>query len=63
MSQLNKSSRPKRIFIQEVVTRDGFQAERVIIPTEEKIALINRLGRGVHRLNSQSERCRARDRG
>ena len=45
MSQLNKSSRPKRIFIQEVVTRDGFQAERVFIPTEEKIALINRLGR------------------
>lgn len=34
---------PKRIYIQEVVTRDGFQAESIFIPTEEKIALINRL--------------------
>ena len=36
---------PKRIYIQEVVTRDGFQAESTFIPTEEKIALINRLSR------------------
>ena len=36
---------PKRIYIQEVVTRDGFQAESVFVPTEEKIALINRLSR------------------
>jgi hydroxymethylglutaryl-CoA lyase len=36
---------PKRIYIQEVVTRDGFQAESAFIPTEEKIALINRLSR------------------
>ena len=36
---------PKRIFIQEVVTRDGFQAESVFVPTEQKIALINRLSR------------------
>ncbi len=35
----------KRIYIQEVVTRDGFQAESAFIPTEEKIALINRLSR------------------
>lgn len=32
-----------RIYIQEVVTRDGFQAEPCFIPTEEKIRLINRL--------------------
>ncbi len=36
---------PKRIFIQEVVTRDGFQAESVFVPTEQKIALINHLSR------------------
>ena len=36
---------PKRIYIQEVVTRDGFQAESVFVPTEQKIALINRLSR------------------
>jgi hydroxymethylglutaryl-CoA lyase len=33
----------RRIYIQEVVTRDGFQAEPHFIPTEEKICLINRL--------------------
>lgn len=38
-------SNPKRIHIQEVVTRDGFQAESAFIPTEQKIALINRLSR------------------
>lgn len=35
----------KRLFIQEVVTRDGFQAEPRFIPTEDKIRLINRLSR------------------
>ena len=35
----------KKIYIQEVVTRDGFQAESVFVPTEQKIALINRLSR------------------
>ena len=35
----------KRLYIQEVVTRDGFQAENTFIATEEKIALINRLSR------------------
>ena len=34
---------PKRLFIQEVVTRDGFQAESQFVPTAEKIQLINRL--------------------
>ena len=36
---------PKRIYIQEVVTRDGLQAESVFVPTEQKITLINRLSR------------------
>jgi hydroxymethylglutaryl-CoA lyase len=35
----------RRLYIQEVVTRDGFQAESQFIPTEEKIHLINELGR------------------
>jgi hydroxymethylglutaryl-CoA lyase len=39
-TQANPSS---QIYIQEVVTRDGFQAEPRFIPTEEKIRLINRL--------------------
>ena len=36
---------PKRIYIQEEVTRDGFQAESVFVPTEQKISLLNRLSR------------------
>ncbi len=40
----NSSLKPhKRIYIQEVVTRDGFQAESAFIPSEEKIALLDRL--------------------
>ncbi len=35
----------KRIHINEVVTRDGFQIEPAFVPTEEKIKLINRLSR------------------
>ena len=35
----------KRLFIQEVVTRDGFQAESQFVPTAEKIRLINRLSK------------------
>ncbi len=34
-----------RVYIHEVVTRDGFQMERVFIPTPAKIDLINRLSR------------------
>ena len=34
-----------RLYINEVATRDGFQMEPVFIPTEDKIALIDRLGR------------------
>lgn len=33
----------KRLYIQEVAPRDGFQIESVFIPTEDKIALIDRL--------------------
>lgn len=33
----------QRLYIQEVVTRDGFQAEPDFIPTEDKIRLIDRL--------------------
>ena len=35
----------KKIHIQEVVTRDGFQIEGNFVPTEEKISLLNRLSR------------------
>ncbi len=35
----------KRLYIQEVCTRDGFQSEAAFIPTEQKIALINALSR------------------
>jgi hydroxymethylglutaryl-CoA lyase len=35
----------KKIHIQEVVTRDGFQIEDRFIPTKEKIALLNRLSK------------------
>lgn len=33
----------KRIYMQEVGTRDGLQVEAVFVPTEEKIALVNEL--------------------
>jgi len=33
----------RRLYLQEVGTRDGFQMESVFIPTEEKIAIIDRL--------------------
>ena len=33
----------KRLFMQEVATRDGFQNEKTFIETEDKIALINEL--------------------
>lgn len=34
----------QRIFMQEVGTRDGLQAEAAFVPTEDKIALVNALG-------------------
>lgn len=33
----------KRLYIQDVATRDGFQIEPNFIPTEDKIALIDQL--------------------
>ena len=35
----------RRIYLQEVATRDGFQAEAAFVPTEAKIALIDQLSR------------------
>ncbi len=35
----------RRIFMQEVGTRDGLQVEPVFVPTEDKIALVNALSR------------------
>lgn len=35
----------KRLYIQEVATRDGFQIEPEFVPTESKIALIDQLSR------------------
>ncbi|MET3917088.1 hydroxymethylglutaryl-CoA lyase [Variovorax sp. OAS795] len=39
-----KAGHGKRLFINEVATRDGFQMESRFIPTDDKIALIDRLG-------------------
>ena len=35
----------KRIYMQEVGTRDGLQAESVFVPTDDKIALVDSLSR------------------
>lgn len=35
----------KRLYIQEVAPRDGFQIEPTFVPTAQKVALINRLSR------------------
>ncbi len=35
----------RRVYLNEVATRDGFQAEGAFIPTQEKIALVNALSR------------------
>jgi hydroxymethylglutaryl-CoA lyase len=37
------STSPKRVFINDVAVRDGFQSEPQFVPTEQKIALIDRL--------------------
>ena len=33
----------KRIYFNDVVTRDGFQIEPIFIPTDEKVKLVNEL--------------------
>jgi hydroxymethylglutaryl-CoA lyase len=38
-----KAGNGKRLFINEVATRDGFQMESRFIPTDDKIALVDRL--------------------
>jgi hydroxymethylglutaryl-CoA lyase len=40
-----KSPAGKRIYMQDVAVRDGLQIEPIFVPTEMKIALINRLSR------------------
>lgn len=40
---MDNSMQGKRLYIQEVATRDGFQNESTFIDTEEKIALIDKL--------------------
>jgi hydroxymethylglutaryl-CoA lyase len=39
-----KAGNSTRLFINEVATRDGFQMECRFVPTEDKVALIDRLG-------------------
>lgn len=39
-----KTGNGTRLFINEVATRDGFQMESRFIPTDDKVALIDRLG-------------------
>ena len=36
---------PQRVYINEVAVRDGFQSEPDFVPTDQKIALVNRLAR------------------
>ncbi len=43
MSQPVWQGAGRRIYMQEVGTRDGLQAEAVFVPTEDKIALVNAL--------------------
>lgn len=48
-------SRQRRIHVHDVAMRDGLQIEPVFVPTEQKIALINALGRsGVSKIEATS---------
>jgi len=50
-----KPAAGKRVFIQEVVLRDGFQMEPIFIPTDIKVELIDRLSRsGVSKIEATS---------
>ena len=42
---MNWNGNKKRIYMQEVGTRDGLQVEPVFVPTDDKIALVNALSR------------------
>jgi hydroxymethylglutaryl-CoA lyase len=37
------TSHPRRLYLQEVATRDGFQNESVFVPTDDKVALVDAL--------------------
>jgi hydroxymethylglutaryl-CoA lyase len=39
-----KTGHGTRLYINEVATRDGFQMESRFIPTDDKVALVDRLG-------------------
>ena len=44
-----------RLYVHEVVTRDGFQIEPRFIPTEQKIAVVNALSEaGLHKIEVTS---------
>lgn len=42
---MTSTNNKPRIYINEVVTRDGFQSEKTFIPTEKKIEFINKLSK------------------
>ena len=42
---IDMSHAPKKLYIQEVATRDGFQNEARFIETDAKIALIDKLSK------------------
>ena len=47
--------RSNRIFVDEVAVRDGFQIEAAFIPTDRKIAIVNRLsGTGLAKIEVTS---------
>ena len=43
MTNATWSGQGRRIYLQEVGTRDGLQAEAAFVPTEDKVALVNAL--------------------
>lgn len=48
-------SAPRRVHVQDVAMRDGLQIEPIFVPTEQKIALVNALGRtGVSKIEATS---------
>ena len=46
---------PKQVLLREVGPRDGLQAEKAFLPTQEKIELINALSQtGLHYIEATS---------
>ena len=55
MRNETSGSFPERVFIHEVVLRDGIQNETTLVPTDRKIELVNGLIRsGIHRIELSS---------